>query len=772
MHTRTRGTSLSLVLLATGSATASATPPSTSAYITDAQSSYVQDATSESIGQVNMITCVIHSMRPDALVNQGPYIALVDKNTCDATKSSGVSSGAGASAAQAPDYMTAVVDSTRASNTDPMIVKAWISINQEGTPVIVFAHVSATEAPTTANPYGAFRMDYCGKSPGGQTCLMNGFMQGGNGTLSYYEADNNPNGSDITALQLASVGTTSGSGSVSVQQSGNGNGSSSSSYNFTYDQSYFLRVDSQNASECFSRDANDPATGLSVWQYGLYDATTGARIDRNSGFPIRYTSGGTSYQGYVGYYGLSLQGGAPSPANGSTVQKVDYQNGTATTADFTASTNGGRLTRYTRKTRTLKTLDQIRFNVFFGSVTSTGLPDANTQYELYWDDATGKFIVTGEQICGQTGCQVSNLAQPQSLDPSLWASSGGVQGWSQSIGGDVFINLTGLAGAVDSNAITVVYHVQDLVYPDDTTVPATLYCANNCPTAASLQAYFTQGSGSSVASPYIAATYNNFQPLLVGGLAVYSVANAVLSDAAGQPVVDTNPDDYQSHQQYQNGLMSGRLFTQLSDAQCPDNANPADYCDYQVNSASVYYVWQTGSNSWSQFAAIKDNTGSFVHFDAPLQVDFTVPAGTTYGAYAGASLVLQYNGFGDLWGIPGSCVSGTTNLPVDCNTQNSRYVPAFVIPYDPTAATQQGIVTTTADGVTTTYLAKWLQREIRFAVKDASVCANDQLQAPTNVQLPTSAGLKDPSSSSSDVFLGTEPTVTGAPRVIQGDVKY
>jgi len=47
---------------------AHAAPPVTSAYFTDPQSSYVQDATSDSIGQVNMISCIMHSMRPDALV--------------------------------------------------------------------------------------------------------------------------------------------------------------------------------------------------------------------------------------------------------------------------------------------------------------------------------------------------------------------------------------------------------------------------------------------------------------------------------------------------------------------------------------------------------------------------------------------------------------------------------------------------------------------------------------------------------------------------------
>jgi len=219
-------------------------------------------------------------------------------------------------------------------------------------------------------------------------------------------------------------------------------------------------------------------------------------------------------------------------------------------------------------------------------------------------------------------------------------------------------------------------------------------------------------------------------------------------------------------------VMSGRLFANLSDAVCPDNATPANYCDYQVNSASVYYVWQTGPGSYNQFAAVKDSTGSFVHFDAPLNVNFQVPTGTQFGDYAGTSIVLQYNGFGNLFGIPGSCVSPTTNAPVDCGTQDARYVPQFVIPYDPSASPQKGIVTTTATSGTTSYLVKWQQREIRFAVKSANVCSTANLVAPTNVQLPTASMLKNPSDSSSDVFLGAKPTLTSAPRVIQGDVKY
>ncbi|MHA0111463.1 hypothetical protein ACXYUI_30820, partial [Klebsiella pneumoniae] len=67
-------------------------------------------------------------------------------------------------------------------------------------------------------------------------------------------------------------------------------------FDFAYDQNYFLR--SRNGSQqCFSRDATAPGTGISVWQYGLYDASTGNRINRNSGFPIQFTaSDGKTYQ--------------------------------------------------------------------------------------------------------------------------------------------------------------------------------------------------------------------------------------------------------------------------------------------------------------------------------------------------------------------------------------------------------------------------------------------------------------------------------------------
>ena len=102
-----------------------------------------------------------------------------------------------------------------------------------------------------------------------------------------------------------------------------------------------------------------------------------------------------------------------------------------------------------------------------------------------------------------------------------------------------------------------------------------------------------------------AATYNNYQPVPLGGLVQYGAVGAVLTDGNGLAVVDTNSNDYQQYPQYQNGVMSGVLFVNLSDALCPGNPSPAAYCANQANSASVYYVWQTGPASYSQFAALK-----------------------------------------------------------------------------------------------------------------------------------------------------------------------
>ena len=760
-HQRPVQLALLLAIAAAWPAASRAAPGADSPYRTDAQSSHVEDATSKGVNQVNMITCIMSALRPDALVNQGNYNALVDENKCDPdARSSTSNAGSSSSGAQAPSMMTAVVNSTRTSNADPMRVKTWLDMagGDGGFNPTIHINISASEAPSSSNPYGVFRLDYCGKGPAG--CMMKGFLQGNAGGITYFETESQNGGGggpSTKALRMSVANADSGAGSLMLNDGGQ-----QVAFNFAYNADYFRRSDGTN-DQCFARDASDTDTQMSVWRYGLYDAGSGARITRNSGFPIEYTAlNGTTYHGNMGYWGLWLPPEvAGSVGNGATVQRVEYNNGQAPTKTaYTLLKADGRLTKYTKRTRTLTSIDKIHFNAFIGDATGFFVGAQGwRQYEMYWDNAAGVFKATGVMNCDNNGCQTGDLVGgEQVVAASYFSNQGGVRGWSQSLGGDVFIPLTG--GTIVADSITVVYREQSLVYPAE--MPTALNCLRDCPTAASMGAYFAQGSSAS--SPFTSTSFNNWGPTPAGNVVGYTMDStlALLRDGASAAVTFTDAQALQSRPQYQSGVRSGRLFADLSAAVCDNDAT--QYCPNKVDELEVYYQWETGPNQWNQFAAVKDGTGAVVNFDAPLQVSYDVPAGSAYGAYAGKSIVLQYGGFGELWGIPGVCVSPLNNDRVSCDTPNSRYVPSFVIPVDEVLGRVQ------SGG--TPLLAKWLDREIRFARKDVSVCTFAGVTLNVGVTLPTVADLQDPTDSASAIYIGDKPVVTDAPRVIHGDVKY
>lgn len=742
-----------------------AAPSATSAYITDAQNSFVQDQTSEGINQVNMIMCFMGAMKPDSLVNQGNYIALVDDTKCDASNRDKVSnSGSGSSGSTASQYVTATVNSSRASSSDPMIGKVWVDDSENGQKMTIFVHASATQAPTSSNPYGVFRMDFCGKADGGGSCMFNGYIDAGTSGLSYYETGSMGGGSHTMSLTLnATSGTTAGTGKMSITESFGGS-STSSTFTFAYNSSYFRRDDSTN-DQCFSRDATDSGTGFSVWRYGLYDADTGARITRNSGFPIQYTSGGTIYHGYMGYWGLWLpQDVLSAISSGATVQKVEYGSGSATTTDYTLVKAGGKLTKYSKGTKTLAQIDKIRFTFWASSATSpsgslTGYTPG-TNYEMYWDNTNNRFVITGYQSCGGSGCNTVNLASEVTTANSYWSSNYGygLFGWSQALGGEVFIATGDSDFGTDASLVTVTYRTQDLVYPSQYAGIGALRCITDCPTAAGIAALLA----SSAPTPF-GATAGNYSPTSSPVSYTLNSSTGNLIDAASSAVTTASTS---LTGQFQWGIRSGKLFPASAAAtvDAADGLADGNYTPWSVDSLDTYYIWETGPNSWNQFAAVKDSGGTFVQFDPPLNVNYTVPSGAAYGDYAGKTILLQYNGFGDLFGIPGKCVKPLDNTEVSCDTANARYVPAFAIPFSQTT----GVVTNGS----TNYLVKWLDREIRFAKKTVPDCTAAGLTLPGSVMLPTSSGLKDPSSSSSDVYIGAKPTVTDAPRVIHGVVQY
>ncbi len=745
--------SLALSLLAASSIplSALATPSVTSPYVVDAQNSHVQDATSEGIANLNMVLCIMNAMQPAVMVNSGDYIALIDKNKCDSkSQSSASNSTSAASGATAtPDYMTAVVNSSRASNADPMIAKSWISFTEEGNPVEVFVQVSATRSPTDAPPYGQFRMDYIGKA-GGAT-KFNGFIDANGADVSYFETG--PNSSD-NALAMRASSATAGSGTMMVPDFST-NPATSSTFNFAYDSSetafpagVFRRSDGTN-DVCFDRSVANAQK--SVWRFGTYNANDGARVDQaNPGFPITVAYNGNSYYGYAGYWGINFQGlDLNSIADGILAGAVvaDQRPGNSTT--YRLAKNSGKLTKWTQHQQTLAAMDGIPFT-FYGDL--TGQTGNNTisgfgNWQMQWNNSSSTFSVTGKQTCGNKGCVLSSIS-PTATVTGVMLNGLPIAGWSDSFGGNINIPPTGSA---HTGTDAVNYYSQSAVIPGDVNAPSALYCLSNCPTAASLVNFATNNGN---VTPFDSTTAQQWG---WGSTSVTYSFDATGLKETSAPMVISNANLLTG--QFQGGIMTGRLFP----APLPTTGCPSGGAVCEPGNPATYYTWQTGANQWNQTTWLtRIGDSSVVSFDPPQNISYTVPTGAAYGSWSGKAIQLQFNGFGNLNGIPGYCVSPIDNSQVDCGATGARYVPEFSLPDGATMTLMDG-------GTSTPLIVKALDAELRLS---KVACGLTALPPPgTTVTLPTAADVHDPSNSVDSDYIGTKPAVASAPQVIDGVVQ-
>jgi hypothetical protein len=700
--------------------------PATAPYLTDTANLYVQDDTSQGISSLNMVLCVIGSMDPGDMVNTGPYLALVDMNKC---QNKGGSNAAGAGAT---NYANAIVDVTRATNNDPMVAKVWLSMTEQGNAVNVYAYLTATQSPSQTSPYGVFRMDYIGKK-NGQTAF-NGYIDSRPSVISYYETGAQSNG---TALAMSATSTSAGSGTMSI-------GSSGANFNFAYDANYFHRSDGTN-DVCFDRSKANAK--VSVWQYGTYDASTGARVDQaNPGFPIQALYNGVTYYGFANYWGINFQGlDIPDgqPVAGLTV--TDQRPGNSTT--YNLSKIGGKLTQWTRQSTTLGALERIPFNV---GADLTGLTSGNVavtgwnNWVLQWNATGANFTVVGIQNCGNNGCVVTPVNPAATVNANAFNSIA-ISGWADSYGGSIEIPPTG-SPHVYTDAVH--YYTQSTVAPGS--MPLNLYCLSQCPTALQLQA-FSALNAPAQTTPFGNGTDTQW---FSGANTVSYTFDAGGLKEGGTPMVVELASQYPSGSSFaQNGIQTGHLFTSplTGGGSCPGSV-----CE--PTAPQVYYTWQTGTQQWNQSIWLT-NGGVVVPFDPPLNIAYAVPAGTAYGSYAGLPILLQFNGFGNLFGIPGDCVSPVDNSPVSCATQNARYVPLFSIP--------DGATMTLPTTPPTALVVKALNGEIRLSTTLSSNCTALSL---TPLTVPA-GGTHDPSNASDSEYIGVAPTVTSAPKVIDGVVQ-
>ncbi len=725
--------------------------PTSGAYVTDAQSTWVQDRVGDRINTVNMIMCIMGAMRSDAMVNKGAYLALVDQKKCSGRGDSGKSNNTSAGQSNATSFMNAVVESTQATTTAPLIMKAWITDEgDDGQKMVIHVYSVATAGKSDAHPNGLFSIHYCGVPATALTgpCMMKGMLRSDANGMSFYE-DESGGGGGETKLVLQSSGNDAGSGQMTGSDGGSPYG-----YRFAYDRSYFRRTDNATVpvEGCFSRSKD--AADYSTWRYGTYNAD-GSRLDStNPGFPVKYVLNANTYYGFWSFWGLWLPETVLSSlgTSGTLTRRVGGDD-----VALTVLKRPGKLWKLTRQAATLDEFKNVPMMYFAQTTVGSGgsqLTQGNN-YELQWDGT--RLLATGRQACSSGGCQ------PQAITPPIQLAAGDFRTagvnmlpiFFPSGGGNGAIRVAAATDFAGANVLA--YRTRSVVVPGASDAPSSLVCLGSCPKSG---AALTASFGGSPTSPFLTQSW---APVVAGSATSYTYSSGILSDGGGD--VDGSAISASSLGMFGGGITSGSLIapSELASVSCNSGGAPnpsgTHLCPGMADMASVSYQWETGPNQWNQYFGA---TG--VTIDPPKSLSFDVAAnnirarGVNAERYLGNTVQLQFSGFGELQGIPGNCVNPDTNAPVQCGP-NTRYVPAFDM----------------LDGAevkeaSTSYYVKFLERELRLS----QLTGASEAACKAAVALPTSLILPQASSLTVDpvTALGTVPTLTSTkPAVIDGIVQ-
>ncbi|PCI23399.1 MAG: hypothetical protein COB67_12820 [SAR324 cluster bacterium] len=720
-------------------------------YNQDESHTFVHEESVQVLDTVNNILCSIAQTKYSEMLGKGDYRVQVDQTQCDSDRDSASSktenSQNQSSTSTKTEYETWTVNSSRAAD-QPHIVKLWI--NQEASErddaSLIFAKMEIYRSSSEGNPYGYFKMNFVGHpldangSPDTTQVLFKGYMKtvlenSTNKVLLQFSNSMSFGTQTFTeqATFKRSADGTSGSGTLSAPDFSTMQSQSDTPTQATFDLAYnasnFLRSNGTEQ-KCFDRSSFQNT----IWSYGMYD-TNGARVNINSGFPITYTSAGTDYHGWVGYHGLWMPGDV-TLTSGATVSKETYNASGGTSEDYEVFIAGGRLIKHSKQSTTLGEIKNVplQWNYY----------DSNTnqsvEYQVIW---TGTKLQKTATL-NRNDWSWEPLSSPQDL--SFSGDDYEFHFWSEVLGGSGRIALkdTSNNAIAIANATPVIFHTQNVVYPTDT-VPATLSCFNNCPDPSKLNTNTSDVNLTDV-DWYQDATsdtvsFNDY---------TFNTTDMELK-YSGTPVVMTS-----SNTNFSWGVHTGMLFENNGSNQT------AIQCDWDTSKTCLwkaydnmneYYTWETGTDSWNKFTAIKTTGGTFAKFDPPIKVTYQHSQSNATAPdykYNGVKFNLDYSGFGNLHGIPGRCIDKDGEA-TSCNG-NVRWVPEFSIP----VAEQ---VTNLLDN--TTYVLKPLEMEQRMTLTDAANCSTLSLPSFT---LPSLSSWEDP-------VIGDQPTVAGAPAVVGGVVQ-
>jgi len=719
-------------------------------YSTDPVSTWVYDPSIQPLDLVNMILCLMDQTQADEMVNQGTYLALVDFNRCQQGQSGGGNSGQSASGGKGAQYWNFVVNSSRASNGAPQIVKVWISGIEPDGPAAggefrVDVETTITEGVSDANPFGVFTMNYAfpdgvGGYDGGGT-LKTVSASGGQVAFTVIEKEGTEQVSyapgesfHYTAgtVEMLPDGTVGRARTV-IQDEGNDGGfdySDGGAFGISFDTDHMRRAVADDPTllvgGTFSSDVCLSRTSYvtQVWRYDLYHAadgtwngaavTGGQRVKVNSGFPFTYDNAGETVFGHIGYWGMWVEDPTLDIADGATIQKMNFSTGTTT--PYTVVKAPGKLVRRSAMQLALAKLVGETLQ-FWGEVDDGG----GARFSQWQVAYNGSAFLVNAEITGfdETGPVTTPVSPAVDITPSAgnWLGL-----WSDSLGGDVnFVG--GDAG--------VTFYSQEFVGPDDAVFDSgtlALHCVQRCLKA---------DIGTSDVATWDGVYGTDAAFDLSSGVTDYALDPTDMTlTLGGNPVALQDGVDT-SGTEHDWGMSTGEMVTTDVLATMTDMS---DLWDPAV--VSVTYRWETGTNDWNRFVGVKNGSGVFAAFDKPIQFAYEHATANDINGDAthdGKTFRLNYGGNGDLWGIP-----------AQPDPDTGRWYSLFSIA-DGTLMGPTG----------TEFVIKGREREQSMA-EDAGACTGLTLTAPA-AALPTEADATP--------AIGAMPEVTDAPAVIDGELQ-
>ena len=726
-------------------------------YFTDAQHAYIHDRSMESLETVNSILCQLRQTAYDELVNIGPYNAQIDRALCDEGVQDDGGNG-GQSGDESETVEMWVVDSRRTTEADDHYVGLWVPEDDkggggggdggggkgggpggesfpDGTTIRVLTHIE--EGESDLHPFGVFDLDFAAVPPGGTAddVLFWGTLATAEALDGYMgfrffqeEGDESDDQSWFSRTQVhVNMFTDGTQGVARVKQfhrdpfggpGGPGSGPFEETQEFllAFDEQNLLRNEVGADEQCLSRVDFD----TSVWRYNLYAADgdqAGERVKLNSGFGFKTAAGEFGWAGYHGLWypdHITLETG-----------DVVYENsygppGGDPPAEYEVYIAPGKLWEYTRAALALAELDGETFEWWSFS----GAPGSQpTVYLLEYDGLNGEFVAVAEQ---QGKDFVFFDPQQQfAVDRQMFPWLGM---WSPSLGGSV--------DHLDGDDFVTFFEerVVDANHPLLAGGDVQLFGLLDCLDTGIL------GSDAEQGDVYLPDAFDPGNPHVYQFRADdLGLHLDTFSDGTSYSEVGLAPGETYDSGPYSWGMRSGPLVTSLDGI-----TNPFD-----LFHADVTYVYETGPNPWNHYSTLRDDQDVLVSFDPPIQFTYVHSLANDRNGddtYAGKTYQLEYNGPGDLWGIP------QEGVDLDGDGHEDRWYPRFSL----------------ADSVLlgptgSEYVVKALEMEQRLA-EDPDGCDALTTGPVASLPLPDGSGYGFPD-------IGELPVVTDPPAVIGGEVQ-